>query len=157
MIPEMTAESARAGMIQVTESVFETLLNTAVNRLDTPVEAFAPALTAAIFYAGAWQGALLVECSEEQARAWTSQLMGIPEPSPEDARDGLGELANVLAGNLKPLLPPGVGISTPSVVEGSDYSLHVFKAHQVEQVYFAGEQGPLRITFAKADPVDPTV
>jgi len=41
----------------------------------------------------------------------------------EDVRDALGELANMLAGNLKSVLPSGVVLSMPSVIEGSDYSL----------------------------------
>jgi hypothetical protein len=37
--------------------------------------------------------------------------MDVPLPvAAEDARDSLGELCNVLAGNLKPLLPQGVGL-----------------------------------------------
>jgi len=147
-----TVESYRAGMVQVTEAVFETMLKTGVTVLDEPGETPASPMTAAIFYAGQWKGALVLECSEPQARAWSSRLMDIAEPTAEDARDGLGELTNVLAGNLKPLLPPGVGISTPSVVQGSDYSLHVFRGQWVERVAFADEQGPFRVMFAKVDP-----
>lgn len=47
-------------------------------------------LTGAIFYAGAWNRVLLVECCEHQARLWSSLLMGISEPAPDDVRDGLG-------------------------------------------------------------------
>ena len=120
MTSQSTTESYRAGMIQVTETVFDTLLNASVTVLDAPSGVPAYALTAAIYYAGLWQGALLIECSEQQARAWSSHIMDLPDPTSEDARDGLGELANVLAGNLKPLLPQGVSISIPSVVAGRD-------------------------------------
>jgi chemotaxis protein CheX len=152
MIPETTAETYRSGMILVTERVFETLLNMAVRVIDAPEETLHSPLTAAIFYAGTWKGALILECSEQQARAWSSLIMDIREPSAEDVRDGLGELANVLAGNLKPLLPPGVGISTPSVVNGTDYNMHVLRRQFAERVEFADERGPFRVTFAKADP-----
>ena len=121
MTSQSTTESYRAGMIQVTETVFDTLLNASVTVLDAPSGVPAYALTAAIYYAGLWQGALLIECSEQQARACSSHIMDLPDPTSEDARDGFGELANVLAGNLKPLLPQGVSISIPSVVAGSDF------------------------------------
>ena len=89
-------------------------------------------LTGAVYYAGAWKGALLLECSLAQAIAWGSRLMDASAPvAAEDARDSLGELCNVLAGNLKPLLPPGVGLSTPSVVKGADYSLARMRRHPV--------------------------
>jgi len=41
-----------------------------------------------------------------------------------DVHDGLGEIANMIAGNLKPLLPPGVTLSMPSVIAGADHSRH---------------------------------
>ena len=156
MTSPFTTESYRAGVIQVTDTVFQTLLNASVSVLEaeegTPVGTPAFALTAAIYYAGLWQGALLIECSEPQARAWSSHIMDLPDPSSEDARDGLGELANVLAGNLKPLLPPGVSISIPSVVAGSDYIVHVLRDHALDRVVFADERGPFRVTFARVDP-----
>jgi len=139
-------------MVQVTQSVFETMLNLPVSVLEAGSGIPNSPLTGAIFYAGAWQGALLVECSEQQARAWSSRLMSIEQPSEEDARDGLGELTNVLAGNLKPLLTPGVSISTPSVVRGSDYSFDVLRGHSMERVEFSEEHGHFRVTFAKVGP-----
>jgi chemotaxis protein CheX len=151
MTAPLTIESYRTGVIQVTETVFETLLSTAVSVLDGVDATPAYALTAAIYYAGLWQGALLIECSDQQARAWSSHIMGLPDPTNEDVRDGLGELANMLAGNLKPLLPPGVSISIPSVVAGSDYSVHVSRGHALERVALADERGPFRVTFARVE------
>ena len=107
----------------------------------------AAALTGAIFYAGAWKGVLLLECSEDQARDWTSRLMGVPDPTPDDARDGLGEVTNVLAGNLKRLLAPGVGISTPTVIAGSDYGFHISREGRTERVAFTDDQGTFQVTF----------
>jgi chemotaxis protein CheX len=152
MTSQLTTESYRAGVIQVTETVFETLLNTSVTALEANSGAPEYALTAAIYYAGLWQGALLIECSEQQASAWSSHIMDLSEPTSEDVCDGLGELANVLAGNLKPALPPGVRISIPWVVAGSDYSVHMLRGHALERVVFADERGPFRVTFARLEP-----
>lgn len=142
----------RSGMVQITESVFETMLKTRLTVLENRKMAPVAALTAAIYYAGQWQGALLVECSQEQARAWSGRLMDLTEPSDADARDGLGELTNVLAGNLKPLLPPGVGISIPSVVDGTDYSLRVCGGNLTERIDFADAHGPFRVTLVIVEP-----
>ncbi len=137
------------GLIQITESVFETMLGSAVTRLEQAEIALEVPLTAAVYYAGAWKGAVLLECSGRQATVWSGHLMDQTEPSPADARDGLGEVANMLAGNLKPLLPPGVGISIPSVVEGSDYSLRVCGGNLTQQIVFADALGPFRVTLVK--------
>jgi CheY-specific phosphatase CheX len=136
-------------MIQVAESVFETMLSRSIKVIESPGAGPASPVTAAIYYAGRWQGALLLECSEQQAREWSARLMGVPEPTPTDARDGLGELTNVLAGNLKPLLPPGVGISIPSIVEGTDYSLRVCGGNFVERVEFSDVTGPFSVTLVR--------
>jgi chemotaxis protein CheX len=84
-------------------------------------------VTAAVYFAGDWKGAVLIECSPQQAFEITARLLGstAPRAMDEDVRDALGELANMVAGNLKSVLPRGVGISMPSVVEGTDYSLKV--------------------------------
>jgi CheY-specific phosphatase CheX len=72
--------------------------------------------------------------------------MDVPPPvSLEDARDGLGELCNVLAGNLKPMLPAGVGISAPSVVAGADYSLRLCGAAVCESSQFGSADGAFRV------------
>ena len=39
----------------------------------------------------------------------------------DDDRDVIGELANVIAGNIKALMPGSNSISLPTIVEGSDY------------------------------------
>lgn len=73
-----------------------------------------------------------------------------PPVSLDDARDGLGEMTNVIAGNLKPVLPPGVGLSIPSVVQGSDYSLRIWGGNLFETLCFDGGSGPFRITLVEA-------
>jgi chemotaxis protein CheX len=74
--------------------------------------------------------------------------MGIALPAAvdDDVRDVMGELANMVAGNLKCLLPRGTGLSLPSVVEGSDYTLRVCGVHAVERMVFSSATGLFRIT-----------
>jgi len=140
-------ESYRPGIEQIAETVFSTML-------ELPIAAAMPRpvdqryeLTAAVYYAGAWKGALLLESSLAQAMEWGSRLMDLPAPiSVEDARDSLGELCNVLAGNLKPLLPPGAGLSTPSVVKGADYTLRILGGALCERLHFADPTGDFRVT-----------
>ena len=43
----------------------------------------------------------------------------------DDVRDVLGELANMIGGNLKSVLSRGIQLSMPSVVDGSNYSLRI--------------------------------
>jgi len=138
----------RADLARITVSVLETMLG-----LETAADeiAYAPApdgLTAAVYFAGSWKGAVLLECARPQAFAFTHRLMSIEPPDSinDDVRDALGELANMLAGNLKSILPHGVGLSMPSVVEGTDYSLRICGGNLSDRLAFSGELGVIWVT-----------
>ena len=140
----------RDAIVEVAAAVFETMAAVRVEASARAGEHQDYAYTAAVYYAGAWKGALLLECSAEQAARWTSLFLSLPYPPEEEyIRDGLGEIANVLAGNLKPLLPPGVGLSIPSVVEGSSGSLRLCGVNRVEHVHVADSIGSFRITLVE--------
>ena len=137
----------RESIEQVTESVYATMLAFGVRPTEEPWQEQSAAFTAAVHYAGSWQGAPLLECSAGQAERWAERLMSlVPPVALDDARDSLGEIVNVLAGNLKPLLPGGVGLSIPSVVQGSDYSFRICGGNLCEKLCFADDSGPFRIT-----------
>jgi chemotaxis protein CheX len=133
----------REDLARIVVSVFQTML-----QLDTePAKStWTPApdgLTAAIYFAGAWKGAVLLECTRPQAFEFTHRLMSIDPPGSvdDDVRDSLGELANMLAGNLKSVLPHGIDLSMPSVVAGSDYSLRVCGGSMIDSYAVLGRAG----------------
>lgn len=132
----------------IVQSVFRTMMD-----LDTSVSAAAwthsaDTITSAVHFVGEWRGAVLVECRLGAASQFTARFMGIAVPAAidDDVRDVMGELANMVAGNLKSLLPRGVDLSMPSVVEGSDYALRICGATTAERICFASESGDFRIT-----------
>lgn len=139
-------ETYREGIAEVATSVWDTMMHIPLKPVGPCPPPSSP-FTSAVYYAGAWKGALLIECSGEQAADWAARLMSLDPPvTPDDMRDGLGELTNVVAGNLKPLLPPGVGLSLPSVVQGSDYSLRFCREVLSQSLCFEDPLGPFRIT-----------
>jgi chemotaxis protein CheX len=140
----------REGVARVAASIYETMLGLPVREVPRGREPLSASLTGAIYYAGTWKGALLVECAREQAIEWTARLLSLDPPlDAEDIRDGLAELTNMIAGNLKPLLPSGVSLSLPSVVEGSDYSLRIRGGNLAETLYLADPLGPFRISLVE--------
>jgi len=147
----------REDLDRVVESVFETMLNTALQPAPESWRPAANTLTAAVYFAGAWKGAVLIECTRGQARHFASRLTAaepdgaIPD---DDVRDALGELANMLAGSLKSVLPHGVGLSMPSVVEGADYSLRVCGGNLSERSAFACEAGTFGVTMIEVVEAD---
>ena len=57
-------------------------------------------------------------------------------PSLEDMQDAVGELTNMLGGNIKALLGGDCHLSLPAVVEGRAYTVRVPSSHVLRHVEF---------------------
>lgn len=83
-----------------------------------PAEFGATTLSASVRFLGAWRGSCMVWCEPEVARELTYRFLGIEQDSPEnivdEIRDCMGEVANIIGGNVKILLPRGVDHSVPA-------------------------------------------
>jgi chemotaxis protein CheX len=154
MLAPFSLDVYRDDLARVVQMVFSTMLDLEVDRSDAPWIHSPDTLTSAVHFVGEWRGAALVECRADQAFQFAARFMGIERPVAvdEDVRDVMGELANMVAGNLKSLLPRGVGLSMPSVVVGSDYSVHVCGASAVERLTFSSVSGNFRITLIEMLP-----
>ncbi len=141
-------------LTRIVQSVFGTMMELEVTPVPAPWVHSSDAIAAAVHFVGEWRGATLVETGGPQARHFAHKFMGIPIPPAidDDVRDVMGELANMVAGNLKSLLPHGVDISVPSVVEGSDYSLRISHGNLVEQAHFTSVAGDFCITVVESLP-----
>jgi chemotaxis protein CheX len=87
-----------------------------------PAEKNVADVTASVSVTGAWRGHVLVSCSEAAAKNVAAALLGIEfdDVTEEDVADALGELANIIGGNIKSLLPEPCALSLPHVhVEGA--------------------------------------
>ena len=97
---------------------------------------------------GAWEGAVRVDCSLELARLATSRFLAV-EPAEVDItqiRDAMGELANMSAGSVKPLLPSPCQLSLPSVADGADYTLTVPHGELILETGFDFRGEPMKIS-----------
>ena len=137
--------------VHIVQDVFETMLRYQIQESSEDYSPRMNLVTSAIFFAGAWKGAVVLECSEGEARFFTECLMGIPRPAymDDDVRDAMGEVINMIGGNLKSVLPPGVSLSMPSVLEGPDYAYRICGLNQTVRFSFRGEAGPLWVTLVQ--------
>jgi chemotaxis protein CheX len=143
-------DTHQAEIVSIVEDVFRTMLDLEVS----PSDVISPAsgsLTVAVQFVGEWKGAVLLECGSEQAIAFTARLMPGLTPShiDEDVRDSVGELVNMVGGNLKSVLPPGVALSMPSVVVGGDYAVHICGDNAARTLGFTSEIGPFWVTLLR--------
>jgi len=148
-ILEMTTYDAMT--VQIVHDVFETMLGYEIHESLDDYRTRMNVVTSAIFFAGAWKGAVILECSEKQCLLFTGRLMGISAPAhtDDDVRDAMGEVVNMIGGNLKSVLPPGVSLSMPSVLEGPDYAFRICGSNRMAHFSLRGEAGPLWVTLVQ--------
>lgn len=132
----MTAASKfTAELPSMVEGIFSSMLHCDVSAApDSQVKG--EVLTASIFFAGGWNGALFFVCSAQLARSLAERLMRSVPGSEHDTHDAMGELANMVGGNLKAMMPLGVTLSLPSVVHGSDYAVKMCGNQQYSRLGF---------------------
>jgi chemotaxis protein CheX len=150
MSATLSIESGQVEIARIVSDVFQTMLNLDVTPMGQHLSQRADGLTATVQFMGESKGALLLHCNVEQALAFTSRMLGEDLiDMTDDVRDVLGELANVVGGNLKSLFSPGMALSLPSVAEGNDYVLYLCGSNQVTTVAFASEVGVFHVSLAR--------
>jgi len=86
---------------------------------------FKKCLTAMVGLAGTYNGLVSVHVPWPLAISFTSLMLGMEVTEiDDDVNDAMGEIANMVAGSFKQHLSKGgsdIQLSTPSVVNGSDY------------------------------------
>jgi chemotaxis protein CheX len=97
----------------LTRDVFETILRRRPSR-----QASAPpsgTATYAVDIAGAWEGSVSLQVADGLAKRIACEMFESEEAAPDDVRDAMCELANVIGGNIKSLMPGPSQLSVPRV------------------------------------------
>lgn len=118
----MIAVPSENDLRTITEQVWYSYLDPEGNRPLIPIAApRQPAeVSAAVALTGAWAGRVVIACTAVAARYATMAMLGIAEAdvAEADVTDALGELANIIGGGVKGLLPEPCALSLPLVVTG---------------------------------------
>lgn len=96
----------------------------------------------------AWRGVVLLECSDAMARHVAATMFASEVSTLTDAEvvDALGELTNMIGGNIKSLLPAPSRLSLPAVGPGV-WPTTVPDAAAVSRVMFVASSGePVQIS-----------
>lgn len=85
-------------------------------------------ITAMVGLAGQLRGVLTLRCNRATAAKMASKMLGSsPATDSQDVKDAFGEVGNMIAGNFKNKIS-GMGdaclLSVPTVITGTDYSVH---------------------------------
>jgi CheY-specific phosphatase CheX len=108
-----------ATICEITDQVCATLLHRGVTRGRSDAPPDAPFIVGRVRIHGSWEGAVTLACASPLARRAAGALLEVPPEavSGDDVRDALGELTNIIVGNVKALLPAPSRMSIPAVRE----------------------------------------
>jgi chemotaxis protein CheX len=137
----------------VVRSVWSTQLGLAISDLPNPpdVRSTGATHTAVIHISGDFRGVVRLQASLAMVRRAAAVMFDTPEDrlDRDDERDVIGELANVVAGNLKALLAGSSNLSLPTIVEGSDYRISTLAIASSRQCSFSLDGEWLTVTMVE--------
>ena len=126
----LTEEGVRSSIAEITKGVFSTMVMLEVaaqTPLTEPVVNFHETLTSMVGLAGSYSGILAVHCPKSLSLRITSNMLGMEvDEINDDVNDAMGEIANMIGGDVKHIFSPkgaDINLSIPTVIYGSDYML----------------------------------
>lgn len=112
---------------QFVTDIWSTFLSMKVSPTDKPFkpEGKGNTLAGCVQITGEWQGSVTLYAPKEIGKKVAATMYSLDEGEVEDQQiqDVIGEITNVLAGNIKSILPAPCSISLPCVAV-TDFDLH---------------------------------
>ena len=140
---------------QLMELIWDQMLKLPVTPLHAvPAAAGARTLSGCVTITGAWRGAVAISCSAAMASQAAVVMFGHDDASTvtaADQQDALGELVNMLGGNIKALLPEPCQLSLPAVTQGADFTVRVPKTRLMQHVAMQCGKEPLTISLLESE------
>jgi chemotaxis protein CheX len=136
---EVTVE----GVNEIVASIFATMMDIPIWQSEIPWHPGGDRVTASVFLEGEWNGAVSLECSRDQACEFAGHFLSMeaPKAMDDDVRDVLGELANIIGGNIKSAMATNDRLSMPSVIDGSNYEFRICGSEVQNKIAFSFSGG----------------
>lgn len=140
----MSQDALEKKMIRDVKHVFTTVVGMEdllyVPLAADPMSHFSDCLSGMVGLTGEYNGLTSIHVSKRLARMMTERMLdAMIRDEHDDIEDALGEIANIIAGSFKQhLMESGdLRITTPSVMDGKRYALHVTRKPEVTTMLFA--------------------
>ncbi len=144
----MATHMASTGMTheieEIVSSIFENMLGLQTSLREVQVNRKAPTeLHSSVQFTGRWRGVISIECTWLHARRFAARFLSLPAFEIDDqiACDVLGELTNMVAGNLKPLFASDIQCSVATVSSNKSKCALDFKPEICEELHFCCAEG----------------
>ena len=104
-------------------------------------------ITATVSMTGDCAASVVVRCGDQLAEQLAAKALGLDESAlvADDLHDTVGEVANILAGNVKAMLDGEFVLSLPAVSDGTAEPIEVGRDHVVGDDHFVCNGGHLAI------------
>jgi chemotaxis protein CheX len=142
----------RERIIESAKEIFSSMLMMEISAIEeTKAEThhLVDSISGVIGLAGTHKGALAIHLPHRVAIAITSGFLGIDvEEMNSDVEDAVGELANMLGGNVKSILSENgrdINLSMPTTISGHDYDYQSNKDAERIFIMFRCETGQFTI------------
>ena len=138
---------------EIVQSIFSTMIGVDTEVEEIPWSPKGDRLTSSVYLEGEWNGAISFECNRKHACQIAGHFLAAdpPEEVDADVRDVIGELANMIGGNIKSAISNDVRLSLPSVIDGSNYELHVCGSGPQDRIAFRFPSGVFWVTIQAKD------
>ncbi len=138
----------RTKIVESTIEIFTTMVMMDISVVEEDVEKSGKlndSITGLIGLAGTHKGVMAIHIPNKVAFAITSNFLGMDvNEVNEDVEDAVGELANMLGGNVKTILSEkgrDIELSLPSTISGSQYDFQPTKDSEKILISFLTEAG----------------
>ena len=127
---------------QFVTDIWSTFLNMKVSPTEKPFkpQGTGNTLAGCVQITGEWQGSVTLYAPKEIGRKVAATMYSLDESQVDDQQmqDVVGEITNILAGNIKSILPAPCSISLPCVAV-TDFNLHHPGSQMLSTVNFECE------------------
>lgn len=115
---EIAPDPQLADVHAILEEVWRSFLGDEDPLLPADRDPADPGWSAAVTVSGKWEAMVTVELSAALADEVTRRMLGGSDLAEEDIADAVGELVNMIGGNVKSLMPGPSALSLPMVTSG---------------------------------------
>lgn len=141
-------------IIELTRTVWETVLSLAIEnvpREDVP-EDEGETVSACVHISGEWAGSMIISCPKAVAVRIACQMfeLGLDDVEDDLIHDAVGEVVNMIGGNVKGLVPGPSQLSLPAVAAGVHTRLAVPGSKPITELSFRTGGDPVRVVLTKS-------
>jgi hypothetical protein len=145
--PSQVAQLFDGHIGEVVGYVFLTMMELTVRAAAKRHEPSSDVVAAIVEFNTTWHGALALELGRGQAVRFTQLLLGSDSAdlAAEEIQDAVGEIVNIIAGNIKFFLPAGVGLGLPSLIQEQAYFPRMLGRRPLGCRSFDSNAGPFSV------------